>query len=68
MKVVDSDGDKLTIEVSIEELLMIMGGMREICFGVEFHAFDTRVGFSKEKVGHLVGQLKAIIDEQGIEE
>lgn len=68
MKVIDNDGTKLTCEISREEILTLMAGMREICYGVDIHAFETRLGYSKERVGVLVQQLRSIIDEQGIDE
>ncbi|MFB9135581.1 hypothetical protein ACFSJQ_19305 [Vibrio olivae] len=69
MKVIDNDDttSTLTCEISHEEMLIIMAGMREICFGVDIHAFDTRLGYSKEQVSILVRQLRSILDEQGIE-
>ncbi|WP_322629313.1 hypothetical protein [Halothiobacillus sp.] len=68
MKVIDNNGAKLTCEISYEEILIFMAGMREICYGVDIHAFETRMGYSKERVGVLVQQLKSILDEQGIDE
>ncbi|QJX01831.1 hypothetical protein HML84_04895 [Alcanivorax sp. IO_7] len=68
IKVIDNDGAKLTCEISHEEILIIMAGMREICCGVDIHAFDARIGYSKERVGVLVRQLRSILDEQGIDE
>lgn len=68
MKVIDNNDKLLTCEISHEEMLILMAGMREICFGVDMHAFDTRIGFSKERVGALVKNLRYILDEQGIEE
>lgn len=68
MKVIDNNGAKLTYEISYEEILIFMAGMREICYGVDIHAFETRMGYSKERVGVLVQQLRSILDEQGIDE
>ncbi|MCW4627806.1 MULTISPECIES: hypothetical protein [Marinomonas] len=68
MKVVDNNGIKLTCEISHEEILILMAGMREICYGVDIHAFETRLGYSKERVGVLVQQLRSILDEQDIDE
>lgn len=68
MRVIDNDGTKLTCEISHDEILILMAGMREICYGVDIHAFETRLGYSKERVGVLVQQLRSILDEQGIDE
>ena len=68
IKVIDSDGAKLTCEISHEEILIIMAGMREICYGVDIHAFDARLGYSKERVGVLVRQLRSVLDGQGVDE
>lgn len=68
MKVLENNGESLVCELSHDEVLMLMAGMREICYGVDFHAFETRIGFSREQVGLLVKQFRALVDEQGIDE
>jgi|CXWL01.1.fsa_nt_gi hypothetical protein len=61
MKVLDNNGNLLTCGISHEEMLILMAGMREICFGVDIHAFDTRIGFSKERLGALVKTLEIFL-------
>lgn len=68
MKVINNDGITLTCEISHEEMIILMAGMGEICYGVNIHAFETRLGYSKERVGVLVQQIRSILDEQGIKE
>ena len=68
MKVIKNSDEVLTCEINHEEILMLMAGMREICAGVYLPDFDLRMGFSKERVGSLVMNIRNIIDEQGIDE
>jgi hypothetical protein len=68
MRLLKSENEVLTCEISHEEIRIIKVCLGEICYGIDIHAFETRIGSSRERVGELVTQLKTIIDEQGIEE
>jgi hypothetical protein len=68
MKIIEYDGKNLTCEISHEDILILMAGMREICYGVDIHAFETRIGYSRDRVGELVKQLRSILDDHGINE
>lgn len=68
MKITTVENDDVECVITKRELLMIKNCLGEVCFGMNFSEFQTRIGFSQDDVGNFVKELKALASELGIEE
>lgn len=61
MKLLESQGEKAKIEVSLEELLTINNALNEVCHGIDLFEFETRIGAKVEEVGSLLKATQDVI-------
>ncbi len=68
MKIRDKTDKTVTIEMTHEQVLMIVALVRESCFGTPMHGFDIRVGYPPETVGEIASELNNLLHEVGVSE
>ena len=57
--------DKVMIEASLKELMLIYAALNEICNGIDLFEFETRVGASTEDADQLLNALGEVLDKIG---
>lgn len=62
MEIVSSSVNKLNIEISRDELLIINSALNEICNGIDLFEFETRIGASRENVMRLLQDVGTALD------
>ena len=62
MKVVDISPERLTLDLSQEELLIFNAALNEVCNGIELFEFETRVGADRERVAALLKEVGWLLD------
>ena len=68
MKLLKSNDNSITCEIDINELRMLLSGIGEICGGVKIPNFETRIGFTKQKVIKLMEDVIDVFDKANIEQ
>jgi hypothetical protein len=56
----------MTVELSLQELLIINNALNEICNGISLHGeFSTRIGCSLEDARELLEKIHSLARRQG---
>lgn len=50
---------KATIELSAEELVLVVNALNEVCNGLDISEFATRLGGSREAAEQLLSEVQA---------
>jgi hypothetical protein len=58
MRIASEGADEYVLRVSGDELRLIAGMLREICFGVPGFEFQARLGWSQEAVKDLAKRMQ----------
>ena len=62
MKIVEMLGDSAVLACSKEDLLIIHSALNEICNGIDFFEFETRIGAGRDVVSNLLLEVGLILD------
>lgn len=62
MHVIQMRDEKLSIEISQEELLILNAAMNEICNGIDVFEFETRIGADRDRVALLLNEIRGCVD------
>lgn len=63
MDAIKINKDKITLELSKDELGVLSNALNEVCNGIEVWEFDTRIGMSIEKARNILESLTSIYNE-----
>lgn len=63
MELVNLEGRSAVVTIKESELLVLNAALNEICHGIDVQEFDTRIGFSKEFVAGLLGEIGRVLDQ-----
>jgi len=61
MEILEHVKGKALISFSNDELVILNNALNEICNGVDIPQFQTRVGYSRERVEDLLEQMNRLI-------
>lgn len=57
MTIVSSQPGKATLELTIDELLMINNALNEVCNALDVSDFETRMGCSREDIKKMLEEV-----------
>jgi hypothetical protein len=60
MEILEHLKGKAVIRFSNDELVILNNALNEICNGVDIPQFETRVGYSRERVEALLEQINSV--------
>jgi hypothetical protein len=60
MKYLKSQSNWSTLEVSLEEVLLLHQALNEVCNALDYREIETRMGFTRLEVLELITQLKHV--------
>ena len=63
MTVLSVQEERVTLQLSIDELLMIHNALNEVCNGIEVPEFHARMGAEREQVHLLLSRVSAALGE-----
>ena len=61
MQFIRFSNDKITVELSKDELALFANALNEVCNGIELWEFDTRLGMPMEDAKNVLKTLSLII-------
>ncbi|TCS59842.1 hypothetical protein [Varunaivibrio sulfuroxidans] len=62
MKVINPSEEKLTVDMGLDDLLILNAALNEVCNGVGIFEFETRIGVNRDRAQLLLAQLGEAID------
>lgn len=63
MKLLRSDGNRITLELSVDEAILINNALNEVCNGIDVWEFETRLGSSIEEAARLLKEISRVLEE-----
>ena len=63
MKVNQIFKDRVQIELTRDDLLILGNALNEVCNGIEIFEFETRIGASSDLVTELLGKIGNLLNE-----
>ena len=63
VELIRSEQDKASVEVSMQELLILNNALNEVCNGIDVPEFETRMGVSLQEVDQLLGSIRLMLKE-----
>jgi len=65
MEVVDVEAEKVNMNITRDELLIINAVLNEVCNGIDIVEFETRLGADKERVSEFLDEIDQLLDRMG---
>jgi len=63
MQLIQIINNKVTLELSKDELILLANALNEICNGLELWEFDTRIGMSMDDAKLALKSLSAVMNQ-----
>ena len=61
MRLIDAGQGKAQVELSYEEALVLNNALNEICNGLNFEEFQTRIGVDREDASWLLREFRDVL-------